>query len=235
MTFADLLGEIEKQSGDGIRSQALTWLNYVRAEVADLHNWQQTLDVEKTLVTTANSTTGVFALDATVDQIVSSEMFDVTNNCVIQHDSLLEINIVDPDRSVSSKASAWAGAGTDSSGNRKIRLYPIPDAVNTIRFHASIRLTEILATDENLSVDPYFGPVLEWGACFLNGMRWYQDLDNNEDPTQTEIQRRRFLGIVVDRKKRSNTAAQRTYRLNNVNTIRPLVFGRLPPAHFRNG
>jgi len=234
MTFADLLDQAVYDAGDDsgeYRLRALHWLNLARAYVADRGTWSAAMDPEATLTTDEDTTTGLYTIGS-YDHISGDYLFDETSNNVVRHESLSQQNAIDPDKSTTAAPNWWGDAGADSNGNRQIYLWPVPDSAYVLRFAAYRTLTDI--SNEALSTDPFFGAITPWGPTFSSGIRYYHDLNSNEDASQILLQRQTFDFFIKQRKKNNELSPGATLRLGIVRTQAPMVSGRFSPAHFNN-
>ena len=237
MTYADLLDQIAGNADDSTgtyRTSARRWLNLTRADIASRGYWRSALRNNAFIQTEANKAGGVFGIGTSYEFISGDYLYDETNNTVIVHESNQDILGNDPDRSVTGQPSIWCDAGQSNAGERQIRLWPRPDATLTISFTAYLRLTDVTPNEDNDTEDNFFGKILLWGPCFAAGMRYYADLDNNEEVTQSALQRQAFDNLVRQRMRANNVAPLSSNRIHPVKgTVLPTL-GRLDPAHFSN-
>lgn len=240
MTIEELLDQAANDAGDNstaFRNSARRWLNLARSYIADRHRWRAAVRTTATL-STAASTARYALTDASsnnYERVISDIIYNQTNDTNVFYQDLQTLLAVDPDQDEEGTPSWWADAGSDSSGNRLIQFYPIPDAVYVMNFAGYLKITDITSADDTLSVDPFYGPISPWASCFAAGLRYYQDLNNNESDSRTEIQRRVFEQQIRNRRMTDNTAAGSRWQLQswrqpsgvvNLGTLDPSVFPR---------
>ena len=238
MTFATIIDVIVHRAGDDdgeYRAQVRNWLNFVRSEIADAHSWRSAVAVNQTLITAAATTTGQYIIGSTNESIVGKFMYDETNNNVLQHESLANTQLVDPDRSRTGDPNWWADAGLASTGERQIQLWPIPDGAYTIRYTALKRVTDVTEDQESDTEDAYFGSIAPWSNCFEAGLDYYYDKDNNEDAAQIQSKYLVFQRAINMRRAAEGVATNAALTLENVRQNRSSVMtGRFDPAHYNN-
>jgi hypothetical protein len=88
--------------------------------------------------------------------------------------------------------------------------------------------------DDGLEVDPFFGPVSDWSAVFMEGLRYYQE--QNEGEVGTNNQYNRWVGMVERRKRKNGIQITGGSRLRS---LRPsLAFppsaALADPGHYNN-
>jgi hypothetical protein len=243
MRVQDLLDQVVFDSGDNssaYRTAARRWLNLARSYIADDALWKTALRPDATLTTDAAKTRGLYLLrdDSSQDYefVAGDVLYDETNRQNIVHESMVSARMVDQAKETFSKPTIWADAGDDGNGVRQIYLWPIPSAAYTITFPGYIKLTDLTDSDDNLTVDPFFGPISPWAACMTQGLRFFHDQNNNEDVQAMMLQELRFQKRINRRKAnnrlspsgRMALAVIKTQRLNYRGT------GRFDPAHFNN-
>lgn len=236
MTFADLLNEVAAQAGDdgaAFRTQARRWLNYVRADIADLGDWRTAFNADVELTTSSATTSGLYVTTG-YERISGKYLYDETNEMPLASQSFSEMQARDPDKSVTGNPQFWADAGVDSNDNRQIYLWPIPDGTYTIRYAAYKVLTEISESDETLTTDPYFGDIVPWAATFFAGLRYYMSVDDNEDIAQSELQERKFHKKIRQRLKKNSVSPHAAQQMAAIRSYRHVTAGRLDPTHFEN-
>lgn len=236
MTFSDLLEQVAFDSDDAsgdYRTAALRWLNLARSHIASSGLWRTAIDADVELTTSAATTTGLYILSG-YDHLVNDWMYDETNDEVIEYESFGRINALDSGKDVTGNPKWWGDAGVDSNGFKQIYLWPIPDGTFTIRYAGYKTLTDITGSQSTLSLDPFFGNVAPWGSCFAAGMRYYHDLNTNEDPNQIAIQRNIFMQEIAARRRHNDIARASGLRLMVSRTLQPITMGRFNPAHFDN-
>ncbi len=236
MTFDDLYEQLKFDSDDraaDYQQAARRWLNLARSTIVDFGQWKSALDTEASLTTSAATTTGVYSIGA-FEFIHGLYMYDQSTNSVIVHESLSTAGRIDPDRSVTGPPTIWADAGADTSGNRQVYFWPVPDDTRTIDFHGYRQLADITDSDGTKSIDPFFGRLTEWQSCFSDGMRYYHDLNNNESAQQTFGQWGKFKNAIKRRHARNRLSLGAPISLRSIRGVRRILPGRLDPAHFRN-
>lgn len=235
MTFAQLFDTLVRDSGDpggSYRSSLMTWLNMVRATAARGGTWRSAIDGDATITTSAANTTGIYELTG-YEQVIGDLMFDRTQNYPVQHDSEQSMLSFDPNRDDFGPPIRWCDAGATPAGNRNIRFYPIPNDVRTIGFVGYKVLSDV--SSEALSIDPFFGPIIDKSPMFQAGLRYYLDLSSNEDATQIAIQKNVFNKTVKDALSDDRVDPQGSVRLDPVGRrMVSVVLGRLDPGHYSN-
>lgn len=242
MTFADLFSQIASDSGDeSINDEARRWLNFTRSYLYGMHDWRNAFVADGTLTTAAD--TAHYLLED-VGKISGDRFFDETNTQVIVHESRESLNSFDPARDVTGPPNYWADTGGDpaavtgasSAADRRIMLWPIPDSAYTLRFDYYKPMFDIErgGSQDYYVVDPYFGLISEWAHVFLAGMRYYHDLNTNEDPQQIAFQLQTFERLARRKKARDPVAPTSSTSLKIIRHMAPLSSGRLDPAHYRN-
>ena len=242
MKYSDVIDQIVGNADDtsaSYRAAVLRWLNLTRADIADRGIWRSAVRPKATFTATISRAvgegTGIYGIGATYDRILGKFLYDETNNSSIIHEGLVSGYVTDPDESVEGNADIWGDAGMDDngSGERQIRLWPTPSAQATIRFIGYLRLLDV--TNENLETDPFFGKILPWASTFTAGMRYYMDLDNNEDPQAHVVSKTIFDKAILRRMNSNNVGSSATMSLQPVNGVGSVgVLGRLNPSHFEN-
>jgi len=236
MTFGDLLDEIAAQAGDESgtgRAQARRWLNLTRSYIADQAQWRSAFTADATFTTAAATTDGLYALSG-YSSVSGDYLYDETNLLPIQFESFAALNAIDPDKTTTGQPSYWSDAGMDSNGLRRIFLWPIPDSAYTIRYAAYKDLSDIAAGNETLTLDPYFGPIPPWQSTFLAGLRYYMDLDSNEQPQQIALQKMVFDQQIKQRKRGNTVAPHAGGTLSRKRSVTINPTGRYDPAHYAN-
>lgn len=237
MTYADLIDQITERAGDSsgsYRMQVRRWLNLARVEIADAHNWRSSFVPDRTITTSAATTDGLYSLGSSDEQVSGSFLFDQTNNSIIRHDSLADMNITDADKSTTGNPTFWADAGLDSSDNRQIYLWPIPDAAFVLRVPLRKVLVDVLESEESNDTDTYFGRLAQWARCFDAGLEYYYEKDNNESRTSIQDAYAVFRLAIRSRMRQESGSTDATLQFKNVRTNRSQGTGRFNPAHFNN-
>jgi hypothetical protein len=238
MTVKDLLDQIAGNADDdspSFRAAALRWLNLTRSYIADTCMWRTAYDPAATVATSATVTDGLYDIGS-YEHISGSTMYDETNRRVILHESDATLQTIDSDKSTTGPPSWWSDAGFNTSTNqRQVYFWPIPDGTFTIRF-AGYRLLSDIGTLESRANDEYFGPINPWAATFVAGMRYFHDLDNNEDVNQQAIQLRTFDRMIEQRRKTNELSPTSSLMLLPLRTSgrRGPMKGILDPGHFAN-
>lgn len=239
MTVSDLLDQVYFDAGEpgsAFRTSARRWLNLVRSKIAEEGPWQAAFRPNVEFTTAASVTDGIYTLsdDSTgFDYVVSAQLYDVTNSTTIKFEPRGRVRSADPDPTTG-PPTFWSDAGVDSNGFRQVALWPIPAAAYTIRYDGYLTLTDLTSADDNLSVDPFYGPISPWASTFVEGLRYYHDVNNNEDSAQVELQRRAF-DVAIARRKAANRLSSTSPMASEV--IRTQLHpqpGRFNPAHYSN-
>jgi len=237
VTYSDLIDQIVKRAGDDsgtYRMDVRRWLNLARVEIADAHNWRSSFVPDRTITTSAATTDGLYSIGSTSEQVSGNFLFDQTNDSIIRHDSLADMSITDADKSVTGNPTFWADAGLDSSNNRQIYLWPIPDAAYVIRVPVRKVLTDVSEAEETNDFDTYFGRLAQWGRCFEAGLDYYYEKDNNESGTAVRDAYMIFRRTIEARKRQETASPDATLSFKNVRTNKSQGTGRFDPAHFNN-
>lgn len=243
MTFSELIDQITSNAGDdspAFRTKCRRWLNLARSDIAAEALWKYALRAEATITTSSATTTGIYTLSDTttlpngIEFILGDSLYDQTNENTITHESKASQNELDPAKNTTGPPMWWGDAGATAAGARRVYLWPIPDGTYTIMFDGYALLTDIDETNDADTVDPFFGPVPPWQGTFVAGMRYYYDLDNNEDPGQVGMQERKFIRQIGLRKMKNRLTLSARQRLDVVNTQMVQTIGRFDPAHYNN-
>ena len=243
MKISDLLDQMEANSGDDggqYRNDARRWLNFTRSEIANAALWKMALRPEATFTTAAATTSGLYSLADSSESssgfefIAGDKLFDQTNESPIFHESLGTTAEIDAAKGTDGPPTWWSDAGATSVGVRQVYLWPVPDGTYTILFHGYRMLSDIAAADDDKTADDFFGPISPWGACFIAGMRYYHDLNNNEEVNQMLIQERKFQKTIRRRLTQNRLSITATLRQKVVNTQIISTIGRFDPAHYQN-
>lgn len=241
MTFADLYQVIERQIGDDSadRTTHRQWLNLARTYIAGFTVWPQALNNNASLSIDGRAS-GEYVLatpdcDQTYENISGDYIYDTSESLFAQHESRTFQGLSDPQRTVDGPPIVWADAGANASGERLIRFYPVPRDTRTYRFAGWKRLTDITVSNDTDTLDPYFGPLAVWQACFIEGIKYYANDDDNESATQTEHKRRVFERMIKHRMRASGVGRTNRMLLRNWKERGMLPRARLDPAHFNNG
>lgn len=241
MTVSDLLNVIVFDAGDNssdFRTNTRRWLNAVRAEVADAALWRQAVTIDASFNTSSATTDGLYALQDTsgnkYEHLLSDWLYNETSDERIVHESQQQLDAIDAAKDVTGPPTYWGDAGVDTNSIRQIYLWPVPDGTYTIRFSGIKRLTDLTDGDESLSDDPYFGEITPWANCFLEGLRYWYDKNNNEDAAKIAAQYQLFQRSIRKRKTRNNIAVVTGLPLRVVRTSNKVATGRFDPSHYSN-
>jgi hypothetical protein len=237
LTIQDLIDHIARAADDSDASYAtaaLTWLNLTRADIANSARWRSAVRVD-TFTTSAGTTDGLYAI-AGYEHLAEDWLYDETNDALIEHESKSTLEAIDTCKETSGNPTWWGDAGGNDFGQRQIYLWPVPNGTFTIRFTGYKLLADLTSADTSLSVDPFFGPIAPWSNVLQDGMRYYHDLDNNEDSIQIGYQERRFRSALKRKKRVNDLAPISKTLLDNVRSRGGSypVTARLDPGHFRN-
>jgi len=236
MTHADLINEVVAQAGDSgatYRAQVIRWYNLVRSHIADQGRWRTAFDPDTTITTSSATTDGIYSLTG-YETVSGDFMYDETNEAVLRYSPFSSLNATDPNKDTTGNPEFWSDAGVDSSGNRQVYFWPIPDGTFTIRYAAYKLLTAIESTDETDTVDDYFGPIAPWAACFQAGLRYHMALDDNEDAMSIQSAWAAFNRLIAARRATNSVSPQGSFSLANVRSMGSPVYGRLDPSHYNN-
>jgi len=237
MTFDDLLDQVVADSGDTdgqYRTDALRWLNLTRADIADEHPWKSALKADATITTSAATTDGLYDLSG-YTWISGDYLFDETNEASIRHESLVMTNAIDASKDTTGNPAYWSDAGVDTNGTPQIYLWPIPDGTFTIRFSGYAVLADVAESATGSATDDFFGPLTPWGPTMSAGLRYYHDLNNNENPQQVALMLQVFKSKIRKRKSKDGLALPGSIPMQVVNTRRRIATGRFNPSHYNNG
>lgn len=240
MTIGDILDQVAfdaSDTGGDYRTAARRWLNIVRSDIADECLWRWAFRAAATITTAAATTSGLYTLvDGTTNYefVAGDEFYDETNSNTITHESYGQLRAFDQDKSVTGPPTVWADAGSDGNNNRQVYFWPVPGGTYTIRFPGYLRLTDLTETNDVDSNDGFFGPVTPWASTFVAGIRYYHDLNNNEDATQIVLQERRFHKKIRRRKVMNRLSIAAPVRQKILATQVVTSLGRFDPAHFDN-
>lgn len=237
MTYRDIIDTLVRDSGDPGSAYAVNayrWLNFVRQEAAVKADWKSAKDSTGTFTTDAGNTTGVYALSG-YESINGDELYDATNDCVIRRDTEMTLKAMDANQDEFGFPTLWSDAGMNSSGEIRIRLWPIPNDAFAVVFLGNKVLTDITQAMQTLEVDPYFGPLSTVGAMFLAGLRYFHDQNDNQDAMTMAKSQATFDKAIRLYSSANGADSVRSSRLEPVGRMpnaRP--FGRLNPSHFNN-
>lgn len=240
MTFDDILDNAAYDAGDDsaeYRAAALRWLNATRGYIRISGTWRSAFR-ESVDVSTAVSTPTVALVDGSsnlYEGVYGQYIYNTTNDTTLVLDTQASLRSADPDRATTGPPTWWADAGFNSSGQRLISLFPVPEAVYTLNFSGYMRLTDISSSATTLSEDPYFGPVLNWMSTLMAGLRYHHNLNNNESGEQILISQRMFENEIKRQKLADSLTPSAVISGRNIRGRGSRVpVGRLDPAHFRN-
>jgi len=240
MTYDDIITQTVFDAGDtstDYTTAALRWVNMTRNKIAARGPWQSEVRSNIYFTTAAATTTGIYVLQ---DQnsnkysgLKSDSLFDKTNEQTLRHESLATTWELDHDRTTTGKPNWWADAGLDSNGEKTVQLWPVPSGTYEIYFIGKPKLADI--TDTSVSVDPYFGPVLDWSEVMSEGVRLFHDLNDNSDPAQIVYQRKAFDEAIKVRKATEKLTVTSTLKLEPVNAQTEYQSaGRFDPSVYDN-
>lgn len=236
MTYAELYDQVAGATGDDSgpqRINARRWLNLTRSHIADEFFWPSALDASATFTATVKSTS-IYTIGNDYDHVAGDWMYNTTDDMVVISEGLALARGVDVDKDTSGPPTIWAPAGMSSAGNYQVYLWPKPSVSTTIVFHGVKRMTTITSADDSSTIDPYFGPIQSWAACFAEGMRYFAFDTDNEDAFAVQSSFSRFQKQIDKRKKRASVAPQSTGRMADVKGSRTMGLGRFDPAHYDN-
>jgi len=237
MTYKDLIDTLVRDSGDegaAYRTNAYRWLNLVRQEAARRGSWSSGKDSVATFDTDPIATDGIYAITG-YESVSGDEMYDVTNDGVIRRDTENTLKAFDANENENGPPTLWADSGISATGEVQVRFWPIPAEIITIGFLGTKALTDITSAQEAVAVDPFFGALSSIGAMLQAGLRYYHDLNNNEDYVQVRGSKSAFFDAIKIYSQTSGADSVKTSRLEPVGrrpNARP--YGRLDPSHFNN-
>lgn len=240
MTYDDIIAHLAFDSGDNSSDYSmavLRWINATRGYIANNGPWETTKRSNIYFTTAAATTTGIYVLqdqdNNKYDGMASDSMFDNTNELTIRHVNLAATWELDQDRSTTGQPTFWSDAGLDTNGDRQVQLWPVPDGAFDIYFIGRAKITDI--TDSSVDTDPYFGPILPWSPVFLEGVRYFHDLSNNENYIQIRLQRKAFDQAIKSRKKTESLTVSSSLQFEPVNARGGFTnLGRLDPSVYDN-
>ena len=237
MTYKDLLDTLTSTSGDkgtAYRINAMTWLNLARQDAASLGSWKSTKNSEATLTTSASNTTGIYELTG-IDEVIGAEMYDLTSHTTIDADTENKIMRMEVTPNQFGPPVIFADAGMTALGEKKIRLWPIPNDVRIIAYLGSVALIDVTTANELVSIDPYFGPLSACGAMLAAGLNFYRTVDDNEDVANIAKAEGAFHAAIKRLSGQSGVDANKGTRMEPVN--RRFYYqprGRFDPGHYGN-
>lgn len=238
MTYGDLLNALTSTSGDkgtAYRVNAMTWLNLARQDAASIGSWKSTKNSEATLTTDAGNTTGIYELTG-IDEVIGGEMYDTTSHNVVSADTENKIMRFEVTPNQFGPPVLFADAGMTALGEKKIRLWPIPDDVRVLAFLGGVALIDVTTANENVSIDPYFGPLSSCGTMLSAGLNFYRAVDDNEDIANIAKAESAFHAAIRRLSSQSGVDLNKGTALDAVNRRSVYIQrGRLDPGHYGNG
>jgi len=236
MTVQELLDQAKRSAdddSDDYEAAALRWLNLVRSGVASKARWRDATKTDK--FTTDSRASGLYALVG-YEHVVDDWMFDETRQNVITYTSNPRLGAADPQQIVTGPPNHWSDAGVNDEDEPQIYLWPIPEGNYTIRFRGYKSLKDLGTSDKILEVDPFFGKLSEWAACFSAGLRYYHDLDDNDSAEAIMLSLKTWQDTIETRRTVNKVNVNSAIRMRNTrtggrNSPRP---GRFNPAHYDN-
>jgi len=238
LTYKDLIDTLVITAGDkgtGYRTNAITWLNLVRQDCASLGSWKSTKNSEATLTTDASNTTGIYELTG-IDEVIGSEMYDLTSHTTVVADTENRIMRMEVTPDQFGPPVLFADAGMTTLGEKKIRLWPIPNDVRIISYLGSVALIDVTTANELVTIDPYFGPLSSCGAMIAAGLNYYRTLDDNEDIASIAKAEGAFHSAIKRLSNQSGIDQNKVTRLAPVNRRQTFIpRGRFDPGHYDNG
>lgn len=237
MTYGDILDSIVQDSGDAgttYRANLIRWLNFARQEAALRGSWKSAKNASSTLTTDIANVTGIYELTG-IDEVVGGEMYDLTNNNPIERDTENTIMRMELPLTFGPPV-LFADAGQTALGERQIQLWPVPDDVRTIAYIGNKALIDVTAANEAVSIDPYFGALSGCGSMLQAGLRYFHDVNNNEDVATTGRSQSTFYKAISLCSAASGVDANGSSRLEPVNLRRGWArpMGRFDPGHYSN-
>jgi len=240
VTYDDITAHFAFDSGDDgsdYQIAVLRWINATRAYIANNGPWESTKRSNIFFQTAVATTTGIYILQDQssnkYESMASDSMFDKTNKLTIRHEGLATTWELDHARTNTGPPNFWADAGLDVNGERQVQLWPIPGGTFDIYFIGRPKLLDV--TDTSISTDTYLGPISSWFAVLLEGVRYYHDLNNNENHLQVRLQRNAFDKAISSRKKTESLTVTSSVRLEPINTRSGFAhLVRFDPAFYDN-
>ena len=237
MTYKDLLDTLVVDSGDAgttYRANAWRWLNLVRQDAALKGEWKSSKKSPGTFTTDPANTSGIYPLVG-IDDVIGDEMYDDTHHLIIQRDTENMIYGLETTPYASTFPRLWADAGMSDAGEKRIRIWPPPTETFDISFIGRKALIDVSSANENATIDAYFGPLSSCGSMLAAGLRYYHDVNNNEDISTIGRSQGRFDKMISIASQSSGLDTNATSRMEPVNRrsyARPM--GRFDPGHFSN-
>ena len=237
MTYKDLLDALVRDSGDEgtkYRTNAVRWLNLVRQDAAVRGSWRSAKNSAITVTTAASNTAGIYELTG-IDEVIGSEFYDQTNNNVVHHDTenALMRSALPSDQT--GPPTLWADAGITVLGEKKVRFWPIPNGAFVLAYLGTKALLDVTTENENETIDPFFGPLSGCGSMLQAGLRYYHDLNNNEDVGMVSRSQGTFYKMIALVSGVSGVDANADTRLDPVNRRGYVIpGGRFDPGHYGN-
>jgi len=129
------------------------FVNDAKRQIEDTYTWN-VLNQTVTVTTTAN--TSSYSLTGTGQKFRIAEVLNTTSNIVLGN-----IAVSDMNRNLSFGTTAkgipsdYCFNGSDSNGDTKVDLYPIPDGVYTLKFEVTIPQANLTADGTSVKVLDY--------------------------------------------------------------------------------
>ena len=237
MTYKDLLDTLVIDAGDTgttYRINAMRWLNLARQDSVARGSWKSAKNASGSFTTDAGNTSGIYTLIG-IDEVIGGELYDTTHHNVINRDTDNVLQRMDVGLDETGPPVLWSDAGMSSAGEKQIRLWPVPLEAIEIVYTGTKALTDITENQELLTVDPYFGPLTACGSMLQAGLRFYHDLNNNEDVSTIGRSQTTFYKMISLVSSQAGIDANTSTRLDPVNRVMGYSGrGRFDPGHYGN-
>ncbi len=221
VTFSDLLDSIQFDAGDfssTYRNNARTWLNLVRSYIAGQGFWRAALRGSADINIGGSNADGIYPMKDAANQVWShvdgNILLNVTDNRVVSYRDPTTIGIADPNEDNTGGPYHWTDKGYNDAGQPLIGLFPRPTVSTTLRGSLYKQYAAITDAQDGLTIDPFFGPIDDWAHCFIEGLRYYKEQDENEQGTQAQWGR--FVHWVEQRKRKQGLPSAVAHRLRNL-------------------
>lgn len=163
MTRGDIKNRIKNQIGDtsGVNDSLIeSYIDWGQQDMASRRDWEWLKETDATITTASGTEEYTLATDC---HKVSGQMKDITNERWIPEFNKREFDMAYPSPSTTDDIGQpiyWYLTELDSSGNQKIKLYPIPNGTYTIRYDYIKRVSNIPSDSDNPIVPNKFRPYL---------------------------------------------------------------------------
>lgn len=125
-------------------------LNDAKDEVENAHDWSH-LRGDVLIATTAGTTT--YSLVGAGNRITVKDVRDLTNSAVLREIPSSYIRRQEMISNVGqTRPSYYALQGEDSSGDTRVKFWPVPDGIYSISFHLVTRTEDLQAEGDEITV-----------------------------------------------------------------------------------